>query len=75
VVKIQILMSPGCGHGKRTSELVANVVREYAPQADVETILVARPDDAARLGFPGSPTVLVNGVDIEPQAPTNIGLG
>jgi len=74
-VKIQILMSPGCGHGKRTAELVADVVREHAPQADIETILVAAPEDAARLGFSGSPTVRVNGVDIEPQAPTHVGLG
>lgn len=75
VVKIQILMSPGCGHRNRTAELVADVVRQHAPQADVETTLVATLEDAARLGFPGSPTVRVNGVDIEPQAPTNVGLG
>ncbi len=74
-MKIQILMSPGCSHGERTAELVADVARERAPQADVETTLVATPDDAARLEFPGSPTVRVNGVDIEPQAPTNVGLG
>ncbi len=75
VVKIQILMSAGCGHGKTTAELVAAVVREHAPQAEIETTLVATPEDAARLGFPGSPTVRVNGVDVEPQAPTNVGLG
>ena len=75
IVKIQILMSPGCGHGQRTSELVADVVREHAPWAEVETILVATPHDAERLGCPGSPTVRVNGVDIEPQAPIRVGLG
>lgn len=74
VVKVQILMSPGCGHGKRTAELVAEVVREHS-EADIETILVATLEDAARLAFPGSPTVRVNGVDIEPQAPSNVGLG
>jgi len=75
IVKIQILMSPGCGHGQRTSELVADVVRKHAPSADVESILVATPEDAMRLGFPGSPTVRVNGIDIEPEAPTDVGLG
>jgi len=72
-VRFEILMSAGCGHGKRTAELVADVVREHAPGAEVESILVAGPDAAARLAFPGSPTVRVNGVDIEPQPPTGVG--
>ena len=74
-MKIEILMSAGCGHAKRTAELVADVVRENAPGAEVEIILVAGPDAAARLAFPGSPTVRVKGVDIEPQPPTGVGLG
>jgi len=75
VMKIQILMSPGCGHGLRTSELVADVVRTHSLQAKVETILVGTFEDATRLAFPGSPTVRVDGIDIEPQAPTKVGLG
>ena len=74
-MKIQILMSPGCGHGQRTSELVADVVRQRAPGAEVETILVATLEDATRLAFPGSPTVRVDGIDIEQHPPTNVGLG
>jgi hypothetical protein len=75
IVEIEILMSPGCSHGQRTSELVAEVVREHAPGADVEAIVVATPADAARLAFPGSPTVRVNGIDVEPEAPTDVGVG
>jgi UDP-N-acetylglucosamine enolpyruvyl transferase len=74
-MKIQVLMSPGCGHGVRTVELVAEVVRAHGVEAEVETLLVESAADAARLGFPGSPTVRVDGVDIEPTHPTNIGLG
>jgi len=68
-------MSPGCGHGARTVELVAEVVRKSAMDAQVETVLVESLEDAERLAFPGSPTVRVDGIDIEPQAPTRIGLG
>lgn len=75
VMKIQILMSPRCGHGLRTSELVAEIVRTHSLQADVETILVGTLEDATRLSFPGSPTVRVDGIDIEPEAPTTVGLG
>lgn len=72
---IQVLMSPGCGHGDRTSKLVADLVQELAPLATVEIVLVATQDDAALHGFPGSPTVRVNGEDIEQPPPANVGLG
>jgi hypothetical protein len=74
-MKVQVLMSPGCVHGERALELVADVVRQSAPGAEVETISVATAQDASRLSFPGSPTIRVNGVDIAPQVPTSFGLG
>lgn len=74
-MKIEILMSPGCGHGARALELLEEVVQRHAPGAEVEVISVATREDAVRLGFPGSPTIRVNGVDIDPPAPANIGLG
>jgi hypothetical protein len=74
-MKIQLLMSPGCSHGQRALALILDVVGQAAPGAEVETIEVATPEDAVRLSFPGSPTVRVNGVDIDPEAPKNVGLG
>ncbi len=74
-MKIQILMSPGCGHGLRTAELVAEIVRTHSLDAQVENVLVESLEDATRLAFPGSPTIRVDGVDIEPQAPAGVGLG
>ncbi len=68
-------MSPGCGHGATTLKLVEEVVREHVPGQAVETITVATTADAARWSFPGSPTVRVNDLDIEPAPPTGIGLG
>lgn len=74
-MKVEILMSPGCGNGARTQALVADVLRERAPGIEVETILVATPEEAERLGFLGSPSVRVNGQDVDPQAPVDAGLG
>lgn len=74
-MKIEILMSPGCGHGTMTQALVADVVRENAPGTEVETVLVGGLEDAERLAFLGSPSVRVNGLDIDPQPPGNVGLG
>lgn len=74
-MKIQVLMSPGCGHGARALELVADVVGQRAPGVTVETVSVATLEDAARWSFPGSPTVRVDGIDVDPDAPANVGLG
>ena len=40
----------------------------------IELVYVETPDDAERLGFRGSPTVLINGVDpfAEPDAPVGL---
>jgi hypothetical protein len=74
-MRIQIHMSSGCGHGASTIELVAWVVRKSSSDAQVETVMVESLEDATRPAFPGSPTVRVHGIDIEPQAPTRVGLG
>ncbi len=73
--KVQVQMSPGCGHGQKTVELVRDVLSELAPDARIETVTVATMDDAERLGFRGSPTVLIDGTDIEPGPPGGVGLG
>lgn len=74
-MKIEILMSPGCGHGAKTQALVADVVRESAPGVEIATTIVETVEDAERLGFVGSPSVRVNGQDIDPEAPSSVGLG
>jgi hypothetical protein len=48
--------------------MVRDVVRILAPSAQVEPITVETAEEAERLGFPGSPTVLVDGVDIDPAS-------
>lgn len=74
-MKIQLLMSPGCGHGARALMLVEEVLREHAPGEAVEIITVATLEDAARWSFPGSPTIRVDGSDIDPEVPAGVGLG
>jgi hypothetical protein len=74
-VTVRVLMSPDCGHGRKTVALAREVLAELAPDARIETVTVANLDDAERLGFRGSPTVLVEGIDIEPDPPGGVGLG
>lgn len=74
-ISVNIQMSPGCGHGQQTVALVREVLDVLAPDASVEIVHVRTIEDAERLGFRGSPTVLVDGVDIEPGPPAGVGLG
>jgi len=68
-------MSPGCGHGQRALALVEEIARERAPGQVVEVITVATLADAARWSFPGSPTIRVDGQDVDPDPPVGVGLG
>ena len=72
---VQVLVSPGCGHGARTLALVREVLGELAPEARLEVVEVRTDEEARRLGFRGSPTVLVDGADLEQPPPAGVGLG
>ncbi len=75
-VAVEVLVAPGCAHGRKTVGLVRDVLRALGHE-DVAVVTVAVADDAGaeQLRFPGSPTVRVNGDDIDPDAPTRIGVG
>jgi len=68
-------MSPGCGHGREALERVRAVAAALAPDARIEASEIHSIEEAELCGFRGSPTVLVNGVDIDPGPPGGVGLG
>ena len=67
-MNIQVLYFEGCPNHEPTVSLVREVVDTLDLSAHVEEIQVTTQTDAERLRFLGSPTVQVNGVDIEPGA-------
>jgi hypothetical protein len=71
-VLIEIRYSDGCPYYEPTLELVRLAVSELGIDAEVIETRVRDFDHAKQIGFPGSPTVLVNGRDIEPLALTAI---
>lgn len=73
-MKVELLVTPGCQHAAAAAALLAEVLRERAPGVTPETIVVTTEADAARLAFPGSPTIRVDGRDVEPGAPATAGL-
>ena len=67
---IQVLYFEGCPNHDATVALARNVLSELGIPEEVEEVEVHDDEDAQRLRFPGSPTVRVNGVDIEPDMPS-----
>ena len=67
-MRIEVLYFDGCPNHAPTVARIQQVVADLGLQVGIEEIHVTSLEDAQRLRFLGSPTVLVNGVDIEPSA-------
>lgn len=65
---IDVLYFAGCPHYRQAVELVHLLVAELPFEADVRSVLVSDAAEASRLRFLGSPTVRVDGRDVEPGA-------
>jgi hypothetical protein len=68
MIKVEVLYFEGCPNHAPTVELVRKTVGDLGLESEIAEIEVKSAEDAERLRFLGSPTVLVDGVDIEPQA-------
>ncbi|MEX0893756.1 MAG: arsenate reductase ArsC [Gemmatimonadota bacterium] len=64
-VQIEVLVTEDCPHRTATLARVRNVAGRLVPAAEVAETIVASDEDARRLRFPGSPTVRVEGRDLE----------
>lgn len=74
-IDIQILSIPGCEATLPTIELVNTVVRELNAKANLEHRLITEHNQAVKERFMGSPTVRINGVDIEIGARDGLSFG
>ncbi len=63
---IRVLSFEGCPNREATRELVERTVSEMHLQAEIEATTVQSLDEAVRYRFLGSPTIQVDGQDIEP---------
>jgi hypothetical protein len=66
--KVEVLYFEGCPNRDATAQLARQVIRDLGVEAEITEVEVANVEDAQRLRFLGSPTVQVDGVDIEPGA-------
>ena len=67
-MRVDVLYFDGCPNAPAAFAAVREVVRELGLDAEIREVEVSTDEQAARLRFLGSPTVQVDGVDIEPAA-------
>lgn len=65
-IRIELLFVADCPHIEHARVLIDEIVARLAAPVSILEIPVASLEDATRLGFPGSPTIRVNGEDVEP---------
>jgi hypothetical protein len=71
--KIEFLFWQDCPSHPGAYQLLQEVMAELGLESAIERIEVLTDDDAARLEFPGSPTIRVEGVDIDPAGAAQMG--
>src|SRR5258708_25284587 len=64
---VEILYFDGCPNHEPALALVERIDRELESHADVRLVNVPDQEAAARLRFLGSPTIRVDGVDVDPD--------
>ncbi len=67
-MRVELLVSPGCPAREETEQRLKEILSQMASEATFQTIVIDSQEKAEALKFPGSPTVRVNGRDIEPEA-------
>jgi len=67
-MQIRILYFDGCPHWREAAESVRRIAARLAVRETVECITVSSIEDATRHRFLGSPSIQIDGIDIEPSA-------
>jgi hypothetical protein len=65
-VTVELLFWKGCPSYPEARELLEEVLRERGNGAAIEMREVKTHDEAQRLRFPGSPTIRIDGRDVDP---------
>lgn len=63
--RVEVLYFSGCPHAEQALRLTREVVGRLIPGGEVEPILVETEEDAGTREFLGSPSIRIDGIDIE----------
>jgi proline dehydrogenase len=73
-MRIELLATPDCPHADRAEQILRQALTEDGHEPSVSRIYVGDIDDAAGLGFHGSPTIRIDGHDVVPP-PREVPIG
>ena len=68
MVDVKVLSMKGCQATPQTIKLVESVAKEMNINIKLTEIVIKTPEQAQKNRFLGSPTVRINGVDIDPTS-------
>jgi hypothetical protein len=68
LINVRVLYTADCAATPATIATIQEVTAEMELQVHLETVLVGTLEQALALKFLGSPTVQINGLDIDPAA-------
>ena len=66
-IEVRILSTKGCANTPLTISRVGETAKELAVPIHIENVLITTEEEASRERFFGSPTVQINGVDLDPE--------
>lgn len=74
-LRVELLAVEDCAHLERAQRDLETVLRKGIIEVPIQVIYVTSQDDAEFLGFQGSPTIRINGEDVDPRPELPIALG
>ena len=74
-MRVELLVALGCPAREATEKVLGKILQELAPGSTIETTVIDTAEEAVALKFPGSPSVRINGRDIEPEADKSLNYG
>jgi len=67
-MRIELLHIPQCPGVDTARDLLGAILRERRIADPIQEIVIATVEDATRVGFLGSPSIRIEGVDVEPAS-------
>lgn len=64
--RVELLSFSGCANRPAARAMLEDVIANVAPGTPIHDVDATDPTTAASLRFPGSPTIRVNGHDVDP---------
>ena len=67
-MRIELLHTPHCPNAAPARELLESILRERGIPDRIEELVVGTLDEAVQWGFLGSPSIRIDGVDVDPTS-------